>query len=438
MVAACPFPARRGTPLRIERLAETLIARGHHVEVLTYHLCDAPGEGDYPIHRIYGNRVIEPLPPGPTIAKLSSYDPKLAQLTRRLLHDRPFDVVHAHHFEGLLAASWARRGMPIPLIYDAHTMLEAELPSYWNGFGKDLIRGAGGWLDGHIPRLADQVVAVTKEIRDSLVNRHGFASTSVHVAMNGVEVDHFEGALNRTPKGAGHIIYTGTLARYQGIELLLEAFAKARAMRPQMRLVIAASSDFGPFEAQARSLGIRDAIDLVTDSFDLLSQRLGDAAIAVLPRSDCPGIPQKLLNYMAAGKAIVACKGSGKMLEDGVNGLVVPNDDSASFAQALIRLHDDPTFARQIGAAANEYVVKHRNWNRTAEICEAAYLRAIVARQPQPAASNMTSPRPWSVEQPTVRHFPIEEMSVARVPGQIAVSSAAMPSDFMSAPISDR
>ncbi|MFO1075557.1 MAG: hypothetical protein U1E17_23225 [Geminicoccaceae bacterium] len=33
MVAACPLPARRGTPLRIERLAEALAARGHHVEL---------------------------------------------------------------------------------------------------------------------------------------------------------------------------------------------------------------------------------------------------------------------------------------------------------------------------------------------------------------------------------------------------------------------
>jgi len=33
MVAACPMPARRGTPLRIERLTEALIARGHHEEL---------------------------------------------------------------------------------------------------------------------------------------------------------------------------------------------------------------------------------------------------------------------------------------------------------------------------------------------------------------------------------------------------------------------
>ena len=54
MVAACPFPARRGTPLRIERLTDALIARGHEVEVITYHICDEPSTGSYPVHRILG------------------------------------------------------------------------------------------------------------------------------------------------------------------------------------------------------------------------------------------------------------------------------------------------------------------------------------------------------------------------------------------------
>ena len=37
MVAACPFPAPRGTPIRALRLAEALAARGHRVHVVTYH-----------------------------------------------------------------------------------------------------------------------------------------------------------------------------------------------------------------------------------------------------------------------------------------------------------------------------------------------------------------------------------------------------------------
>ena len=66
-----------------------------------------------------------------------------------------------------------------------------------------------------------------------------------------------------------------------------------------------------------------------------------------MPRVECPGLPQKLLNYMAAGKAIVSFAGSAKLLEHEVTGLIVPNRDIAAFAKAIVRLSDDPTLSRR-------------------------------------------------------------------------------------------
>lgn len=380
VVAACPYPARRGTPLRIERLTEALIARGHEVEVVSYHLCDAPSAGGYRLHRIYKRTEVEPLAPGPTWSKLAFYDPALSRLLRRVLRNAPFDVIHAHHYEGLLAACWARRGTGTPVVYDAHTMLASELPSYWPYRGSGMIRKLGVWLDRRIPRMADHVLTVTRDIRDRLVNDHDMLPSQVDVAMNGVEVDHFTSSANCRPADPGRVIYTGTLAGYQGFDVLLDAFAIARKARPQMRLMVAASSSFGPFEKKVRDLGIRDAIDLEADNFEMLPNRLASSTMAVLPRADCDGIPQKLLNYMAAGKAIVACAGSAKLLKDGENGLVVPNHDASAFAEAMIRLHDDRGLVQRLGQAARDLVVADCSWDHTASICESAYRRLITPR----------------------------------------------------------
>ena len=110
MVAACPMPARRGTPLRVERLAQALAARGHAVELMTYHLAEEDGTYAFPIRRIYDRVERGNLPPGPTFAKLLRYDPALARMVRRRLRAAPFDIVHAHHFEGLADLRlWASR-----------------------------------------------------------------------------------------------------------------------------------------------------------------------------------------------------------------------------------------------------------------------------------------------------------------------------------------
>ena len=60
----------------------------------------------------------------------------------------------------------------------------------------------------------------------------------------------------------------------------------------------------------------------------------------------CDGIPQKLLNYMAAGKGIVCSAGSAKLLEHERTGLIVPNGDVDAFAAAIVRLAADPRVLR--------------------------------------------------------------------------------------------
>jgi glycosyltransferase involved in cell wall biosynthesis len=360
--------------LRIERLSEALTALGHDVEVITYPVGEASSTPLFPIHRAGGKLQIGTIAPGPNVAKLLRYDPMLARKIGQLMSSKPFDVIHAHHIEGLLTAWWGRGRARVPLVYDAHTMLGSELPSYRDGLIGRLMGSAGRWLDSRLPPLADHVVTVTSDIRDRLLESGQLTPDRITVAMNGVELGHFHRAVGQMPLAPDRIIYTGTLAAYQGFDLLLRAFAKAHAIRPTMRLVVVASSTFDRYEDLARELGIRDAIVIEEDVFAGLPDRLAEAAMAVMPRTVCDGIPQKLLNYMAAGKAIVASAGSAKVIKDGVNGLVVPNGDVDAFAAALLRLSDETRLRQELGQAAFRYVDRECAWSRTAQICQEVYV----------------------------------------------------------------
>jgi len=379
MVAACPMPARRGTPLRVERLAEALAARGHHVELITYHVADGPQPLGVPVHRIFRRPVYWRMPVGPSFRKLAFYDPALAWKLSHVLAARRFDVIHAHHVEGLLVALPVRARHRMPLVYDAHTMLSAELPSYGMGLTRSTFAAVGSWLDGVLPRRADHVVAVTSDIRDRLVGVHGLEPERISVITNGVESGCFRVNAPPRPDGLVRLIYSGTLAPYQNIDLLLEAFARARGVRPDLRLCFSISSSFEPYEAAARRLGVREAIEVLPDGFGELPLRLASAAIAVLPRTSCPGIPQKLLNYMAAGKAIVASAGSAKVLEHGRTGLVIADGDVNAFADAILRLAGDPQLAEQLGTTARETVEREFSWEGAAEKLEPVY-RQLAAR----------------------------------------------------------
>ena len=383
VVAACPFPLARGTPVRILRIAEALAARGHDVHVATYHLGSGPVEPGVRIHRIEDIPSYTRLAPGPTYRKVIVVDRALRQLLQKLLRESRFDVIHAHHYEGILVSAGSRPDRRVPLVYDAHTLLMSELPYYPLGLPASVKRGVGRLLDRWLPSLADHTVSVTDTIRDKLVRDAGIKPERVSVVANGVEVDHFDPARlsPREPRAGRTLIFTGNLAEYQGIDLLLRAFALVAPKVADVRLRIATESTFEPYEALARELGVRDRIDVVpSPPFKELPRTIADADIAVNPRVDCDGVPVKLLNYMAAGRPVVSFDSSAPGVVHGSTGWLAPGGDIKAFADGIEKLLSDPALADSLGRAARDYVVQNCSWDLAAERCEVLYRRLIAER----------------------------------------------------------
>jgi glycosyltransferase involved in cell wall biosynthesis len=380
IVAACPFPAARGTPVRIFRIAERLAQRGHEVDVFTYHLGAATDHLPFRTHRIANIPSYRKQSPGPSYQKLFVLDPLLAAKLSSALRRERYDVIHAHHAEGLLAAVLARRQLDVPIVYDIHTLLGSELPYYRMGLSRSLLESCGGYLDRRLPRRADHVIAVSEEIRANVMAGAGIAADCVSLIPNGVE-EIFCAAGSRDTSGCTHsgpvVVYAGTLASYQGFDRLLEAFAIARAGCPSLWLHVYTQSPFDPFEVLAARLGIRDRICVRNVELAELPGNLAAADVAVNPRMECSGMPQKLGNYMATGCPIVTFAGSAKHVTHGTTGLVVPNGDVNAFAFAILQVVGDRTRARELGDAAREFARAELSWQRVAERIEAVYERVV-------------------------------------------------------------
>lgn len=384
VIAACPLPWPRGTPIRIHRMAEALVARGHEVHLATYPLGDDSVAVSYRLHRIGSPDTEMDASPGPSLKKLLWLDPQLWRLVRRLLATHEFDVIHAHHYEGLITALSARRAdQAVPVIYDAHTLLSTELPHYRFHLPRRLVTYFGGALDRNLPPRADHVIAVTERMRQWFHAAAAIPSSNLSLIPNGVEQGHFgpektNGGVPRRANGhAPRIVFAGNLADYQGIGTLLEAFALLRRQSGNARLLLVTDSELGEWENNIRELDLGAAVEVVRSDFDTLPGHLDAADVLVNPRSGCDGIPQKLLNYMAAGKPIVSFRGSAPVLENERNGLVVPDGDVQGFAAAIERLLQAPDFARQLGAAARQDIEERYSWQGVAKHVESVYVSAI-------------------------------------------------------------
>ncbi|MEI2791136.1 MAG: glycosyltransferase family 4 protein [Steroidobacteraceae bacterium] len=394
MVAACPFPARRGTPVRIERMAEALGRRGHEVHVATYHLGETEVNPHFTVHRIRDVPGYQTTAPGPNWRKLLLLDPRLQSLVYKLARTLRPDVIHAHHFEGLLVSLPARYRRRIPLVFDAHVLLDGELEYYQLGMPGALRRRAARTLDWMLPRAADHVISISDEISQRLDTDYGMSTASVSVVPNGVEAQFFEGRRDAFPRdGLKRIVFAGNLASYQGIEYLLQAFAHVRQARRDVRLVLVTESPTDELAAAARALGLLDAIEFIPAELARLPSQLTSADVLVNPRTKCPGVPMKLLNYMASGAPIVSFEGSSRYLVDGQSGIVVPNEDVRSFAAGILGLLADPARAERLGLEAQAFARKSLSWGASATMIERVYDR-VLGDRPRFPSTEPAAPAP--------------------------------------------
>jgi glycosyltransferase involved in cell wall biosynthesis len=84
--------------------------------------------------------------------------------------------------------------------------------------------------------------------------------------------------------------------------------------------------------------------------------------------NDRDGIPNVLVEAMAAGTPVVATRVSGipELVDHDLNGLLVPPDDPEALADMLLRLHGDPAYAARLAGAGRETVAQRFDGERLA------------------------------------------------------------------------
>ena len=380
-VVATPFPANQGTAAAIRELISSLFKRGHEIHVATYYQRQDIDLPNVHIHRIPRlGRQCESFvgftPKRPLLDLALAF--KTLQVTLKV---RPH-VIHAHHHEGAFAAFLSRIITKIPVIYHCVTSMEEELPLFVRP--RFLLQKVGKLLDVFVPRLADYCVALSYDLADSIVESgFPFEKTSyLPMIVDPSTISQGNGTKFRQRYNIANssiVLYTGVINEFQGIDNLLKSMSIVIKEIPSTKLIVAASISnkiqIEKYKALALELGLENSV-VFLEGFPLseLPHLLAVADVTVIPRERCPGFPMKLLNYMAAGKPIVAMRGSAKILEDGKNGLIV--DKWEELGEKILLLIRNRELAKGLGEAGRLELDKFAP-DLVAERMERIYLSLI-------------------------------------------------------------
>ena len=222
----------------------------------------------------------------------------------------------------------------------------------------------GHWLTPMHRRLGRMLNLLTtatltncEAARQALLLAEGPAPATVHVLENGVDLGRFlsPAATAGAPLDSPRVGAVANLRRVKGVDVLIAAAGLLADRHPGVRFRVAGEGEQrDALEAAIARLGLSERFLLPGGSANVPAF-LAELDVAVLP-SRAEGMSNSLLEYMAAGRAIVATAvgGNSELVEHGVHALLVPPDDCAALAGAIARLIDDRALARRLGAAARQ------------------------------------------------------------------------------------
>jgi L-malate glycosyltransferase len=203
-------------------------------------------------------------------------------------------------------------------------------------------------------RVATGTVVNCGAAKDALIAAEGPSVKNVTVLANGVDHEHFLAVPSLSARSFGAVIgAAANLRPVKGLDLLLDAAARLKNDHPDLVCRIAGEGEMrGDLEESARRHGLADRFQLLGSVADVPAF-LGGLDVAILP-SRSEGMSNALLEYMAAGRAIVATSvgAAAELIDDGVHGLLVPPNDAGLLAEAMDRVLKNPDMARRMGEAA--------------------------------------------------------------------------------------
>jgi glycosyltransferase involved in cell wall biosynthesis len=278
---------------------------------------------------------------------------------RQEVRERKIDVVHTHTTDALVDTGLCKLGMPrLRTIHTFHFGNYPHLPS------RHL------WLERIFSKLSTRLIAVGENQRQQIRAVYGFGDGRIGMVRNGVpEAATTRDDSFRTQIGAGDRVIIGTVAtliQQKGLQDLILVAKRLKEQRANALFVIVGEGRLrAELEAMRREHGVEDMV--------VLAGWVPSAAEVAVPAFDVffqPSLWEAMsvavLEAMAAGKPVVVTRvgENPRVIEDGVDGVLVDARDIDGMADALKTVIDDPGLRHRLGGAgaakvANQFTIGH-------------------------------------------------------------------------------
>lgn len=310
---------------------------------------------------------------------------------RELILAMEFDVVHVHTpFTLALPVLAIAKRHSIPVVYEKRNLWEESAKARGKYSGRAPFYQLSQMIDRYATRSADAVCVITGSLKQHTVNM-GVDQDKIIIVQNGVDIDKFgpkspnEQLRNKCLNGGKVVIgFIGSFFKFEGLPLLVNAFAELAKRNNGIRLVLVGNGEDMPAVEQAiKEQNIEEKVLLTGRvSHDMVNEYYQAIDIFVYPRllSTLTNLisPLKPLEPMAIGKVVIGSNVGGlrDLISNGSTGLIFKAGIKEDLVNKLAMVINGKVDCARLAAQARGYVCNHRQWKIIAKEYEVAYERA--------------------------------------------------------------
>jgi len=371
-----PVYARYELDNRVRRYAEALAGRGHRVEVLALRMS---GEPRFEIingvrisriqTRTYGDRS-----PLNYLLRLVAF--LLRSFLRiSLVHLRqPFDLVHVHSvpdFEVFAALVPKLAGSK--LILDIHDIVPEFYAEKFNVGRTNLLFRALLLVEKCSCRFVDHVIVSNHLWQRTLVAR-SVPEPKCTVIMNYPDEALFRERARTRTDGRFVLLYPGGLARHQGVDLAIEAFALIKDQVPEaVFLIYGHGPERTALKKLVRDKGLGQRVQIRDPvSIEEIPPLMTEADLGIVPKRNTPfggeAFSTKVLEFMASGTPLIVARTAIDDFYFNENLLrFFRPDDIHDLAESMLLMAQDKSLRAQLARNALSFVEDYRWAKRRSE-----------------------------------------------------------------------